>query len=568
MKMVKYMVWLLSLVVLSACDSILDKGPLDRFTDDNFWTGEGNVTGYANLFYEQFLGYGNGTGQGDFYFNTLSDDQVGGMSFAKWTYDNPPASSGSWNNGWIEIRRANIMIEKVPDIVSMDEVTKNHWLGVARLMRAWQYYHMVRIYGDVPWIDKSLNVTDEGEIYGPREDRDGIMDKVLGDLDFAVANIKDENSKISWSRSLAQAMKAEVCLYEGTFRKYRRSEDGQKAPDGAGATKFLQACKDACLALMNKGWYHLNESYQGNYNSIDLSGNPEMIFYKAYEDPLLKHSTIDYTCGSTKLSGMSKDAFEAYLFTDGKPMALTSLDNTDVAPFEYGHLSLKNILSVRDKRLSQTIDTVLLYNKRGFVRFNQGVESTSSTGYGVAKFDNENIPVLFRNQGNSNYTDAPLFWLSVIYLDYAEACAELGSITQADLDNSVNKLKQRAGLPPLTVDVGFEDPANNMRISALIWEIRRERRCELMFDGRRYWDLIRWHQLDKLDTKKYPDIIKGANLTNDLTEEVIKSNDMDDYHYLDGSKGDSRIFENKHYLYPIPTGQIDLNDKLTQNPGW
>lgn len=565
MKKIKYIACLLSLAVVSGCDSILDKGPLDSFTNDNFWTGEGNISGYANAFYEQFLGYGNGNGYGDFYFKTLSDDQAG-MSFAKWTYpDNAPSTSATWKNGWIEVRRANIMLENVPTVASLDEATKNHWLGVARLMRAWQYYHLVRMYGNLPWIDKALNINDEGEIYGNREDRDMVMDKVLEDLDFAVTNIKDIPSKTTWSRSLANAMKAEVCLYEGTFRKYRKNEDGQQAPDATGAARYLTACKEACLAVMSKG-YKLNTSYQGNYNSTDLSSNPEMILYKAYKEGLLMHSTIDYTCSSTQISGMSKNAFESYLFKDGKPMALTSLNKSDEAPFQYGHLSLKAILAVRDKRLAQTIDTVLLYNGRGFTRFNTGMESTSSTGYGVAKYDNEAIPEGFRSQSGKNYTHAPLFWLSVIYLNYAEACAELGNITQDDLDKSINLLKDRAGLPHLNPIVSFSDPANNHGVSDLIWEIRRERRCELMFDNdNRYWDLIRWHQLDKLDTTKYPDIILGANVANDM--DGCEANKVGKY--IDGSKDGSRIYDKKHYLYPIPTGQIALNPQLApNNPGW
>ena len=113
------------------------------------------------------------------------------------------------------------------------------------------------------------------------------------------------------------------------------------------------------------------------------------------------------------------------------------------------------------------------------------------------------VTFIQRSQSGKNYTHAPLFWLSVIYLNYAEACAELGNITQDDLDKSINLLKDRAGLPHLNPIVGFSDPANNHGVSDLIWEIRRERRCELMFDNdNRYWDLIRWHQLDKLDTTK------------------------------------------------------------------
>lgn len=138
------------------------------------------------------------------------------------------------------------------------------------------------------------------------------------------------------------------------------------------------------------------------------------------------------------------------------------------------------MLTVRDKRLSETIDHVLLYN--GNRCFEGDMEQTSSTGYGVSKYDNGSIPINYRNQTSSNYTDAPIFWLAVVYLNYAEACAELGTITQSDLDKSINLLKDRAGLPHLNTTVRFSAPANNHGVSDLIWEIRRERRCELMFD--------------------------------------------------------------------------------------
>lgn len=281
---------------------------------------------------------------------------------------------------------------------------------------------------------------------------------------------------------------------------------------------------------------------------------------------MLTHSLIDYTCTSTQMSGMSKDAFDAYLFTDGKPLELTTQDNNLVAPMVDGKLSLTDMLAVRDKRLSETIDPVLLYNGNSNRRFEGDMEQTSSTGYGVSKYDNGNIPLAYRNQSSSNYTHAPIFWLAVVYLNYAEACAELGTITQADLDNSINLLKDRAGLPHLSTTVGFSDPANNHGVSDLIWEIRRERRCELMFDNWfRYWDLIRWHQLDKLDSAKYPNILLGANVKNDPACEADKAGD-----WIDGSKGHApRDFDKKYYLYPIPSGQLDLNPQLLpNNPGW
>ena len=312
--------------------------------------------------------------------------------------------------------------------------------------------------------------------------------------------------------------------------------------------------------------YSLNASYQGNYNSTDLSGNPEMIFYKHYVTNILCHSLIDYTCTSTQMSGITKSAFDAYLFTDGKPKATTSCDTNDVAPLIDGKLSLDAILAVRDKRLSETIDHVLLYNGNSNARAAGDMEQTSSTGYGIAKYDNTSLPLGDRNTGNKNYTDAPIFWLSVVYLNYVEACAELGSLTDAQL-NGFKQLRARAGLPTATVASlsAINDPANNHGVSSLLWEIRRERRCELMMDNDfRYWDLVRWHQLDKLDSTKYPDILRGANVKNDPSCEADKVGD-----YIDGRKGRDRAYDKKYYLYPVPSGQSDLNPALLpNNPGW
>ena len=577
MKRIILYICLLSAMTFTACDNFLDREPLDTFTNGNFWTSENNVTGYANSFYDQFLGYGNGSGTGDFYFRTLSDDQAGN-AFTDWTFTNVPASSTVWKGGWIEIRRANILLENV-DKVPMSDAAKAHWKGVARLMRAWQYYKLVRAYGDVPWVDKSLDITDEGYLYRARESRDMVMDKALEDLNYACENMYDNTSKTALNKNIAYAMKAEVCLYEGTFRKYRNAADGQSAPDLTGANKFLTEAKTAAAYLMNDSrGFKLNASYQGNYNSLDLSKNTEMIMYKVYKQSVLQHSLIAYTCSSTQLSGLTKDAFNAYLFTDGLPLGLTAKDKSDAAEVVIGKktvggktvpdtiLSISKLLALRDNRLVQTIDTAVFYVGRGFTRFGVGMSMTSSTGYGISKYDNKDIAAAFRNQTNANYTHGPLFWLAVVYLQYAEACAELGSITQADLDISINKLKTRAGLPALTVGVGFNDPANNMGVSNLIWEIRRERRCELIMDNwNRYWDLVRWHQLDKLDSSVNPNVLLGANIVNaPAYDKAVPKVGT----YIDGSKKLSRKYDKKYYWYPIPSDQISLNDKLSQNPNW
>ncbi len=561
-----------SLVMIAAvqsCDSILDKAPLDSFADTNYWTSESNVEVYANTFFNNFVGYGNGGGSGSYYFPTLNDNQAD-ASFRDWNYINYIADNDDWSDPYVEIRRANIMINRLGKM-SLNEATTNHWLGVARMMRALQYYWLVRQFGDVPLIDHELQVSEKDVIYAPRTDRDKVMDFVLEDLDFACGNIKDVTNKTGWSRDLANAIKAEICLFEGTYCKYRVKNDGQKAPDSSRAEAFLKEAKTAAATIMAKS-YSLNESYQGNYNSLDLNDNPEMILYKHYYKDVLMHSLADYTASSSQAYGMTKDAFNAYLFTDGLPKAVTQLNNSDVSDrLINNHLSITDLLKVRDPRLTAAVDTVLMTVPNAFKgRFNRSDDhaQTSSTGYGVFKYDSNELATNYRTEVGHNYTDAPLYWLSVIYLEYAEACAELGNCTQNDLDISVNKLRDRVNMPHMTVSP-VADPANNMNVSSLIWEIRRERRVELMYDNNfRYWDLNRWHQLDKLDTQKYPDIKLGANVKNDPMS--VNSGDItvNAEGYIDAYPKNDRKYDSMYYFWPVPTSEIAINKALTQNPGW
>ena len=551
----------------SACNKMLDKSPLDRFENDiEFWNNASNVEGITNSFYNSFTGYGNDGGYGLFYFKTISDDQIGNP-YNEWEYTSVPATSSVWNNGWEQIRLANIIISNV-STSNLSTTDKIRFISIARLMRAWHYYNMVRYYGDLQWIDTPLSISDTDILYGERISRDIIMDNILDDLNYASENIPISSSKISWSRNMANAMKADICLWEGTFRKYRTKSENNLAPDFNGANRYLNACIDACNYIFSQN-FQLNNNYQGNYNSIELANNPEMIFFKQYKQGTLSHSLIAYTSSSTTQSGMTKDAFDCYLFLDGKPLALTSLNSNDAGIVIYNddtkqhNINISDVLAVRDKRLSATIDSVLCFKGSTWARTPDGMQMTSTTGYTCCKYDNTSIPINYRNQTATNYTCSPIFWLSVVYLNYAEAKAELGTISQSDLDNTLNQLNARAGLPYLNINPGFSDPANNFGVSDLIWEIRRARRCELMFDNwNRYWDLIRWHQLDKLDSSKYPNVMLGANIQNAVNPQIDTLNG-----YIHATRA-IRSFTPRYYLYPIPTAEISLNPHLTQNPFW
>ena len=302
-------------MAFTGCNDFLDENryPLDAQTNNaEFWNTASNVDGQVYAFYNNFIGYGNGTGSGWSYFKTLSDDQAGN-SFTTWANTTVPASSSNWSSPYVEIRRANYIINNVRNS-TLGASNKKHYEGVARMNRAYQYYQLVRMYGDVQWINEVVDPADDAVVYGARIDRDVVMDSVLNDLDYACATIAG-GSKTTFSADMAQAMKSEICLYEGTYCKYRTAEENGKAADAARAEKFLKEAVKASEAVMGAG-YTLNDNYQANYNSVSLEGNPEMIFYKPYENNIFMHSLISYVSSSTQISGMTKDAFDAYLFKD------------------------------------------------------------------------------------------------------------------------------------------------------------------------------------------------------------------------------------------------------------
>lgn len=558
-------------VSMASCDHFLDEHrfPTDQQTDNPaFWENEINVQGEIDYFYEYFMGYGNGASwNGTFYYQSLNDDQIGkiasgSVNFADWNYLQVPTSNSVWSASYTAIRRANIIIQNV-SISNIAEAKKNNFLAQARLNRAYQYYDLVRNLGDVPLITTVLDVNSP-ELYAGRTPRNEVMDFVLEDLDFAINNISEQSNKIKWSVDLANAIKTEICLYEASYARYHQKDEAR-------AKKFYEETVKAATPIIAS--YTYTDDYASIYNStmdaadgmIGLLSNPEVILLKPYVKSVNGHSLCKYTSTATNICGMTKDAFDAYLFLDGKPKASTTENATDMGVMDATGLSIQNLLDVRDKRLAAQIDPYVYYNNFTWSR-NNSDPMQSLSGYGVRKFINPLMEYYYCVTDYQSYVNAPLFWLSKVALDYAEARAELGKLDDTDMNKTLNKLYARAGLPTQTVASlsAMNDPANNMGVSSLLWEIRRCRRCELMFDGFRYWDLVRWHNLDLLDTTQHPNINLGANATPALADHPISNVDG----YICSFPDYSRKFNEREYLAPLGSGQIALNPNLKQNPGW
>ena len=571
---------------MTSCDDFLDKQPMDKIVNTpEYWNIASNVEVETNRLYNYYAGFGNysdGT-YGDFYFNLTNDDQAGwqfgelsGVTFqGNWAYVNVPTASSTWNNPYTRIRGCNYIITGVRQ-GSMSDSDKAYYEGIARLNRAFQYFQLVKRYGNVVLADEVVSTTDDALLYGPRTDRDEVMDFIVEDLQYAVANIGNGSAKYYWSSDMASAMLVDVALFEGTYCKYRTQAENGKAPDNSRAEKFLNIAANAAQALINSGRYALEAEYGTIYHSTDITGSKEAIFVKPYSQPNASfgHATIAYTNSSTQIAGMTRDAFNSFLFLDGKPLATTTLDKSDKAVMVDGKPMITNLMAVRDGRLKVLLDEGIGFGNLEYTGRYEGAPGLiSGTGYTIKKFYDPELTDYQSKTIGQNITQCPIYSYAPILLAYAEAKAELGTLTQSDLDITVNALNKRVGLPAMTLNPEA-DPANNMNVSSLLWEIRRCRRCELMFDGNRYWDLVRWHQLHLLGTTADSrTVLQGANISNVPVEDYTNTNGEVTVTttadgYIQVWPAQNRIWNPKYYFFPIPSGQITLNPQLGQNPGW
>ena len=542
---------------LSSCSKdFLDRGSKVVFSDDNFWTSGNNVKSYCWEFYNLFTGYGTGT-NGDFYFTTFTDDQAARSMDLFPTA--APASNSHWD--YTYIRKANLLLQRVPQMDMLTTEEANHYLGVARFFRAFEYANLIRHFGDVPYINEYLDQSNVEAIYAPRTPRAAVVDSIMADLQFAVANLRtiDRSKALGdvnvLSREVALAYLGRVALYEGTYARYVAGDEGRAVP-------LLQVAAEASAEIVGSVMFSLTPVYHELYGSLDLSKNPEVLLYKSYVSGILTHSVIGYTNSSTMMSGLTKDAVDSFLCTDGLPISLSGM-------YE-GSADISQTLANRDLRLVQSVEDELAYignpNEKGF---------TSSTGYIITKFNNPSLgasEILAPN----NPTDAPIFWLAEVMLNYAEAEAELGTLDQNIVDATINMLRARAGVAPMLLASLPDDPVRDADVSPLLWEIRRERRSELIMDGFREWDIRRWGKLSYLDPSVKPAIFQGARISPSSTLPVSLADGLSvdaDGYILPYGVGTGRPVQiPRDYLDAIPTGQLTLYQlkgvDFPQNPGW
>lgn len=564
-----------------SCD--LDKLPLANLSPDSFFSTRNELDAFANNFYTNFPGSSVFEEESDLIIkNSRSDWMRDGRSV--------PGSGGGWT--WTALRDFNTLIEMSSNCT--DENIRDEYIGVARFFRAWFYFEKVKRFGDVPWYDRQLGSSDK-DLYKPRDSRELVMSHVVEDLDFAIAHLPVKHSVYKVTKWTALALKSRACLFEGTFRKYH----GFKL-DGHTAEWYLEQAAAAGEEFISTSGYSVyagggvENSYRDLFASEDAIGT-EIILARDYDKNLsIKHNGTYYTLGNYGNPGMTRKMFCSYLMKDGS--RFTDKDGWKIMSFVD---EVKN----RDPRLSQSIRTPG-YKRIGSDKVEAPDFGHTETGYMITKYmQGADLGV---DLYGASYNDLPLFRSAEVYLNFAEAKAELGTLTQADLDKSIKLLRDRVGMPNIDLAVANASPDPYLMAedtgypnvtganAGVILEIRRERTVELFDENFRFYDLIRWkngqaithkflgmyfpapgaYDLDgngTLDVCFYTDSAPSglpANVVKFKIGERIFFTEGD-HGYVDVTPNLPGVWnENRDYFYPIPTDELTLNPNLVQNPGW
>lgn len=609
--MKKYIYTILAAATLTftGCDRILDRPQLNTPTDETYWKTEMDARLFSNGFYPNyFIGYGAGwsTAYSPLRGYTFSDNVA--SQGKQSTFENAvPSSRAStsetavatyltqyvgpqWNFTWV--RKANLFINRLETRMqgNVSEEAYKHWHAVATFFKCYSYARLVAVFGDVPYFEKDFPNTDKETMFKDRDSRVFVMDKVHDMLKNEVlVNMRRDDGANALNRYVAAAFASRWMLFEGTWQKYHGG-------DQAAATKYLTLAKEAAEIVMNSNQYAIDTPLRELFGSQDLKGNKEALMYRHFDAAQnLTHCVASYSNGQEGQSQAPNLALiKSFICQDGKVYQHSSIEDAKV-------LNISNLAKTRDPRFEAT--------------FIDHVNTHSATLLYAAKFIDREALTLENPGSNPSYgsstnaNDAPVIRYAEVLLNWIEAKAELGGVTQEDIDKSINQLRRRP-LDATSISKGLHntadmklsditedfDPARDPDVSALIWEIRRERRMELVYEHSRLHDIKRWKKLDYMDNNKYPDTMLGPWVdmaqevpayldeqyigdrqvkTEDGTIITFDGNNADKMvgYYIPTNAQPRDIFTDRSYCSPVGLQDIQLykdngNYQLTQTVGW
>jgi hypothetical protein len=526
MKIAFKIIFVCIVVVLAGCKKFLDRPPLTTETDETAWTSEEKLRLYANKYYTDFFdGYGSGfstTGAPLVGF-TNSDDMVVQGNQPNFTRSVPNSAIWSYST----IRSINIMLDRIETRMSgvLAPAAKAHWTGIGRFFRGFRYSELVQAYGDVPYYAKEVFNNELAELYKPRTPRNEVMDAVYDDFKFALQNVRLDDGDQNVNRYIVAGFISRLALTEGTWQKYYYKNDAQ-------AKKFLDLAVEAADLVISSGRYDIVTDYKTLFTSKELRGNRDCVLYRNYDPAAgVTHAIASYSnLAESTLNGPTSDLLKSYLLSNGQVWQNATPANAS--------FNLDNMIVTRDSRFEATF-----YSKPSALNRGSYYYITKYLPREVEKrtqVDLLGMPPEFT--GDKNETDAPVLRYAEVLLNWIEAKVELESlggsvISQNDIDRSINKIRNRPLAPeaaakgvtktaPLSLAAIPSDPSRDPQVSALLWEVRRERRMEFAFETFRLADLKRWSKLEYMDNHLNTDLITGGwvNFQTQLPSQLTAAN--------------------------------------------
>jgi starch-binding outer membrane protein, SusD/RagB family len=591
MKRIYFSILLMVSLGASSCsEKFLDLDPLDLATTEVYFKTPAHFKAASNDFYNKMISWRKVDDSNIFDFMDYGSDLTLAVNSYGQGGITVPSTDVYWRNPYKYIRAANVIIEKASEYTG-DQNGIKQYVAAAYFFRAWQHFFLLKRFGGVPIVTRVLS-TDSEELDVPRNSRYEVMKQVLADLDVAIEGLPTEQNiaagdKGQVSKWAAMAFKARVLLYEGTWEKYvgETTDFAEKQKQEDNSAKYFTEAASLAKTVIEQGGYELwngagDRSYYYLFVLEDALSNPAGLTKTSNKEFILK-SNYDYTYYRSALNishtvaslGPNRKMMDMYLCTDGLPPSHSSV----FAGYTKKDDEYKN----RDKRLlsiayipgqkywgrgASIAGGGAYYDGRAYPASIVAVNPilNGGFGYGNRKFLTEHR---LREDNQESY-DYPQIRLAEVYLIYAEALFEKdGAISDADLNLSINKLRQRAGVAPLT----------NALIAAnsgltMLGEIRRERALELYGEGFRFDDLKRWGIAEQELNQQ----VLGIKVVGTDYQTVSGNYDPSKYSFgIDAATGAlivdpavNRKFSRKNYLFPLPAAQILLNNNLVQNPGY
>ena len=607
----------LSVLAFSSCEGFLDKFPETSLSPETFYTSEKELELATNGFYTMLPSPDNTTD------GALQDNDLEyHISLSSLQMGNRSAENESWSSGtWSNLRALNYYLEHSVNCTSED--IRKKYDGVAYFFRAMFYYEKVRKYGDIPWYDHVISANDKASLYRARDSRGFVMQKIMEDLDKAIDGLP-----VTWTEGVyrinkyaAYAFKSRVALFEGTWRKYHDVPDETYTKDDGtqltlSSEYFLRQSADAAKAVIDYGKYKM---YKGetivkgqpyrDFFVLEDAETSETILSRRYlytDEMNIRHG-VQFKYKNQRHSLTRALAYH-YLMADGTPFQSQEGWQT----MQYNQ-EFKN----RDPRMAQTIAApdYVAVGTDASTKYYPSCKDYDRSGYRPIKYFSDDT----HDGAGTSTTDYAIFRYGEVLLNYAEAKAELGEADQTVIDQTVNVIRARVGMPALDVTKAngtpdaflssyYTDKHLDGPDKGLILEIRRERTVELVNEGFRLWDMLRWHEGQQLcpasntlgpgfigcwfpglgeydmnndgtpDLCIYTGTKPSTDCENTLDVSEGKENTLSEgtSGYLIQFKEQSYKWEEKDYLYPIPQKQIQIYPKdettgesvLTQNPGY